>query len=307
MQTMGKDLERFTVPLPDHLHCPVCLAAAYPPIAVCSAEHILCQSCITALFAATPAPSCPACREMMPPQLKASPGLKRAIEGYNYKCFRGGCDWVGTVDLEEAHNSVCPYRMVDCALCEQPYQANQKAAHEAECPSVLLDCPRGGRDCGGTKNGGRRKRCNMRNHDRHCTQYKCSVPGCETRTTTLNLCTHEPACRRLHDELAYANDTVKLVSDGFKGVSTQLRSAKHALVDFRRTHEEVKNGLKADLERLTAASKAAAATTTTAAGRAARAAAASSSSSNSFVRRSTRVVGFGSLTDEPAAKKQKKE
>jgi len=82
----GPDLDLFTAPLPDHLHCPVCLGAAYPPVVVCSSEHIICHACLLDMIRKGVAKHCPTCRELMPASLKVSPGFKRAVE--SYECVR---------------------------------------------------------------------------------------------------------------------------------------------------------------------------------------------------------------------------
>ena len=79
---MGRDLDRFAVVLPDYLHCPVCLGAAYPPVTSCSSDHIVCQSCVDEMRQADRPAQCPTCREVMPVQLKVSLGFKRAMERY---------------------------------------------------------------------------------------------------------------------------------------------------------------------------------------------------------------------------------
>lgn len=82
----GPDLDQFTAPLPDHLHCPVCLGAAYPPVVACSREHIVCRGCLVSMCQKNPRPLCPTCREHVPVVTKVSPGFKRAIESYRCAC-----------------------------------------------------------------------------------------------------------------------------------------------------------------------------------------------------------------------------
>lgn len=85
-------LERFTVPLPEYLRCPICLEAAYPPVVVCPNEHLLCAPCIDAHLDAVDdegdEPRCPLCRSPLRDELNVSPAFRRAIDSY-------GCAPVG--------------------------------------------------------------------------------------------------------------------------------------------------------------------------------------------------------------------
>ncbi|BGP45188.1 hypothetical protein JCM10450v2_001005 [Rhodotorula kratochvilovae] len=210
---MGKDLDRFTTPLPDHLHCPVCLAAAYPPIAVCSAEHILCQGCVGDIFTTEQAPNCPTCRERMPPQLKVAQGFKRAIEGYSYNCEHDECSWVGSVGDEAQHLACsCECRLVPCPHCATAVRAKDIEAHVAAiCPEAFVLCPRGLGACSTSVrgNGALMRRRELQAHEAVCAMFTCRIPGCPTRTTALNLPVHEKACASLISRLAQMERELK--------------------------------------------------------------------------------------------------
>ncbi|GAA5892318.1 hypothetical protein JCM8208_001509 [Rhodotorula glutinis] len=202
---MGQDLDRFITKLPDYLRCPVCLDAAYPPVVACSSEHTLCEECAGKLRLAQAPAHCPKCREVMSAQVKISPGLKRLIESYGYRCDKQDCIWVGSVaDADAFHRLECSARDVQCTKCYESYPLNRKQQHDDECPGAQVVCPRGGPDCGGEVGGGTRIRSRMSEHTRKCTSYQCKVDGCTTRTTLNHLAAHENACRALHDKLAAA-------------------------------------------------------------------------------------------------------
>ncbi|BGP45184.1 hypothetical protein JCM10450v2_001001 [Rhodotorula kratochvilovae] len=205
---MGKDLDLFTTPLPDHLHCPVCLAAAYPPIAVCSAEHILCQSCVGDIFTTEQAPNCPTCRERMPPQLKVAQGFKRAIEGYSYKCEHDSCSWVGSVGDEAQHLACsCEYRIINCKLCATPLRAKDQDAHLDASATVLM------------------QRRELQAHEAVCAMFPCRVPDCPTRTVALNLPMHEKECLAQRKRIAQLENQLAHV----QGVLVMARAAVDSL------------------------------------------------------------------------------
>ncbi|GAA5846534.1 hypothetical protein JCM9279_006729 [Rhodotorula babjevae] len=194
---MGRDLDRFAVPIPDYLHCPVCLGAAYPPIVSCSSDHIVCRACVGEMRQSDRPAQCPTCREVMPVQLKVSLGFKRAIERYGYTCEREGCDWVGSVnDLEQHLENSCEYRKIDCDLCKYRILAKDRVSHDQECPELFIVCPRGGKECSGVQASGGPgmfRRRQLPQHDKVCAMFKCRV-GCHTYTLLANRDAHESEC-----------------------------------------------------------------------------------------------------------------
>ncbi|GAA5824463.1 hypothetical protein JCM3770_003719 [Rhodotorula araucariae] len=210
---MGRDLDRFQIELPEHLHCTVCYEAAYPPVLYCAppGEHLLCEACYHLLqnsVAGTtmPMPPCPTCRE--PPRgdifvNRISVSFKRAIESYDYACDKRKCDWVGSLSNEAAYDLACVGRIAHCLYCKALAQYNEFQAHYSICPEMIIDCPRGGPDCGGAENSARMRRRNMEmHHEPCCTMYPWTVTaGCPTRTTLANRRDHEVACELLRDAL----------------------------------------------------------------------------------------------------------
>ncbi|GAA5933356.1 hypothetical protein JCM3775_000664 [Rhodotorula graminis] len=194
---MGRELDRFAVSLPDYLHCPVCLGAAYPPIVSCRSDHIVCQECIDEMRQDERPAQCPSCREVMPVHTKVSLGFKRAIERYGYKCEREGCEWVGSVgDLAQHLENSCEYRKIDCPLCKYGILAKDRIAHVHDCPEVLIVCPRGGRECSGIQASGGHglfRRRELPEHDKVCAMFRCRV-GCHTYTLLTNREPHESEC-----------------------------------------------------------------------------------------------------------------
>lgn len=80
---MGVDLGRFVdKEVPQHLRCPACLEAAYPPVLVCWSEHALCVPCADRYANSGSHARCPTCRQGMVFPLKPSLFIKRAIEEY---------------------------------------------------------------------------------------------------------------------------------------------------------------------------------------------------------------------------------
>ncbi|GAA5902435.1 hypothetical protein JCM8208_006888 [Rhodotorula glutinis] len=194
---MGRELDRFAGPVPDYLHCPVCLGAAYPPVVCCSSDHLVCQSCIGEMRQSDRPAVCPTCREVMAVQLKISLGFKRAIERYGYMCDREGCAWVGSVmDLEQHLENSCEYRKINCKLCAELILAKDLIAHGHSCPEVFIVCPRGGKECSGiqaTGGHGLFRRRELHLHDRVCAMFRCRV-GCHTYTLLINREAHESEC-----------------------------------------------------------------------------------------------------------------
>ncbi|GAA5846503.1 hypothetical protein JCM9279_006717 [Rhodotorula babjevae] len=245
---MGKDLDRFTTKLPDHLHCPVCLDAAYPPVVVCSSEHTLCQECVGNVRSRGGVVQCPTCREAMQGQLKVSPGLKRLIEGYGYRCDKQDCIWVGSVVDADVHRLECSARSIECPSCHESHPLNRKAQHDAECPAAVVFCPRGGPDCGGEVGGGTRMRCRMSEHTRKCTSYQCKVNGCTTRTTLAHLAAHELACRTLHEKLAAAEASITSLVHEHNTLEEDNALATNALADLRTEHAQELAALRIEHE-----------------------------------------------------------
>ncbi|BGO88736.1 hypothetical protein JCM10020v2_000354 [Rhodotorula toruloides] len=208
---MGVDLGRFVdKEVPQHLRCPACLEAAYPPVLVCWSEHALCRQCADR-FVANESYACPTCRQRMVFPLKPSLFIKRAIEGYKIKCENDGCSWTGTVVNEEQHSDSCPFRKVFCRLCDSRYVFSQRDEHLDVCTEKTIDCPQGGKDCGGRSSGGRKKRRLMQEHlDKECAHWQCrAVPDCKTRTMRANLDEHEKGCRAAHEEILHLKRTVE--------------------------------------------------------------------------------------------------
>ncbi|KPV76784.1 uncharacterized protein RHOBADRAFT_51778 [Rhodotorula graminis WP1] len=211
----GPDLDQFTAVLPDHLHCPVCLGAAYPPVVACSREHIVCHGCLESMCKKGLQPLCPTCREPVPATLKISPGFTRAIESYSYKCDKGQCKWVGSVgDVPQHLKDSCKYREVEC-LCSAKYLVKDRAAHGVECPLTSLFCPRGGKACSGVTRSGMFLRRDLAAHEKVCTMYKCPY-NCNTYTTAANLVAHQKSCsalrlriKSLERKLAISEDLVR--------------------------------------------------------------------------------------------------
>ncbi|TNY24183.1 hypothetical protein DMC30DRAFT_342110, partial [Rhodotorula diobovata] len=137
--------DRFVTPLPEHLHCPVCLGAAYPPVVACKAEHLLCEGCADGIRRRTDQPKCPTCRERMPSKSRVSVGLRRAIDGYPYKCNHDGCKWTGSVgELSKHLIEACPYRQVKCPSCQAVCRYIDYDTHlRTACPEQYVRCPRG--------------------------------------------------------------------------------------------------------------------------------------------------------------------
>ncbi|BGO98348.1 hypothetical protein NBRC10513v2_002743 [Rhodotorula toruloides] len=205
---MGVDLGRFVdKKVPQHLRCPACLEAAYPPVLVCWSEHALCRQCAVA----SESYACPTCRQGMVFPLKPSLFIKRAIEDYKIKCENDGCSWTGTVVNEKQHSNSCPFRKVFCKLCDSRYIFSQRDAHLDVCTEKTIDCPQGGRDCGGRSSGGRKKRRLMQEHlDKECAQWQCrAVPDCKTKTMRANLDEHEKGCRAAYDEIFQLKLTIE--------------------------------------------------------------------------------------------------
>ncbi|GAA6005261.1 hypothetical protein JCM10207_002917 [Rhodosporidiobolus poonsookiae] len=189
------DLERFVDPLPEYLHCPICLEAAYVPIVVCPQEHVVCQACYANLLHSPPnRQSCPTCRH--PCTYRNSPAFKRAIESFKIRCKERRCKWTGFIGDEAGHiANQCNYRPMLCGDCGKEHTLADEERHRADCPNVYLSCVRGGADCGGVTGGGVFMRKNAAKHDATCSNYRCTVtPACYTRTTRKNLPVHEAQC-----------------------------------------------------------------------------------------------------------------
>ncbi|BGP29242.1 hypothetical protein JCM10296v2_000980 [Rhodotorula toruloides] len=199
---MGFDLDRFVKNVPEYLHCPVCLEAAYPSVLVCWSEHALCATCADRLVKAKSL-FCPTCRQGMVFPLRPSLLMKRAVEDYKIRCANDGCPWTGSVANDQQHSSGCQHRKVPCKACKTLYKLSQRNEHLEVCPEKMIECPQGGKDCGGLKSGGMRRRRLMQQHlNTESAQWHCfAVPGCRTKTTLANLDEHEQGCRAAYDEI----------------------------------------------------------------------------------------------------------
>ncbi|BGO88735.1 hypothetical protein NBRC10512_005182 [Rhodotorula toruloides] len=207
---MGFDLDRFVKKVPEYLHCPVCLEAAYPSVLVCWSEHALCATCADRLVKAQSF-ACPTCRQGMVFPLRPSLLMNRAVEDYKIRCANDGCPWTGSVANDQQHSSGCQHRKVPCKACKTLYKVSQRTEHLQVCPEQMIECPQGGKDCGGLKAGGMRRRRLMQQHlDTECAQWQCSaVPGCRTKTTLANLDEHEQGCRAAYDEILQLKLTIE--------------------------------------------------------------------------------------------------
>ncbi|BGO98350.1 hypothetical protein NBRC10513v2_002745 [Rhodotorula toruloides] len=228
---MGLGVERFTTPLPEHLHCFVCLDVSYPPVIVCALEHQMCESCATELRKSSSKGRCPMCAKTMLDPVRTSGVLKRAIEDYKVTCRYTGCKWVGCLLDEPTHAESCDFREIPCALCKTPYAHSRSAEHMAVCPEEFVACPQGGKRCP------RKKRCELDKHlSDYCGQWQCRVvQSCNTRTTFANLPAHEKGCAdstariaKLEQALSQRNETLTTILAELRAKLDSLDPAKHA-------------------------------------------------------------------------------
>ncbi|GAA5903498.1 hypothetical protein JCM6882_006565 [Rhodosporidiobolus microsporus] len=194
---MGIDLDRFVGQKPgDQLLCPVCLDAAWLPYIACPV-HLLCSTCAPEVSGMAN-PACPKCRQPLPAELTVMPFAKCMLEGFTITCrnVATGCNWTGSISDEGQHATAnCLHRLVECALCHQQHTFASTHLHNGLCPEWWLDCPRGGKDCGGVVGSGCFKRKNETKHDARCTMFHCvNFHVCRTRTTKSNMASHENAC-----------------------------------------------------------------------------------------------------------------
>ncbi|GAA6032751.1 hypothetical protein NBRC10512_005181 [Rhodotorula toruloides] len=158
-------LDRFTSTLPDLLKCPACKNAAYPPYLLCASEHVRCSACAFTLYATDTCPDRGCAAAPLKLNVRRSPMLNRAFEAYKVKCRNPGCAWTGPAQNDEAHEAGCAFRQSPCSHCRRLYKTTDLEAHYKTCPEVKIECPQGGKDCGGRKNHGWRKR-------RHANAYR---------------------------------------------------------------------------------------------------------------------------------------
>uniref|UniRef100_A0A0K3CDT1 BY PROTMAP: gi/472585916/gb/EMS23458.1/ zinc finger, TRAF-type domain containing protein [Rhodosporidium toruloides NP11] n=1 Tax=Rhodotorula toruloides TaxID=5286 RepID=A0A0K3CDT1_RHOTO len=178
---MGIPLDRFKFSweVQDFVKCAGCRQVAYEPYFICPNEHVKCAACIqppaAPVVGAAPAPppagpvatNCSVCSRAILAQPRLSPLLKRTIE-------------TRTVIY------------------------SQLSTHYDTCPEKKIECPQGGKDCGGRSSHGFRKRRLMPKHlETECAQWKCrATQGCPTKTTSANLDAHEKACRVANAKIA---------------------------------------------------------------------------------------------------------
>ncbi|KAL7344383.1 hypothetical protein BJY59DRAFT_722661 [Rhodotorula toruloides] len=225
-------LDRFTSTLPDLLKCPACKNAAYPPYLLCASEHVRCSACAFTLYATDTCPDRGCAAAPLKLNVRRSPMLNRAFEAYKVKCRNPGCAWTGPAQNDEAHEAGCAFRQSPCSHCRRLYKTTDLEAHYKTCPEVKIECPQGGKDCGGRKNHGWRKR-------RHANAYRRGMrpmDGCETRTTRANLAKHEEGCSTDHENIkAFAREILR------------LRNAVDASTERCNALEEEKSDLTAKL------------------------------------------------------------
>ncbi|GAA6032741.1 hypothetical protein NBRC10512_005176 [Rhodotorula toruloides] len=193
---MGVDKERFTTPLPSHLHCGVCFEISYPAVIVCAQEHHVCQPCYTKIEELACKGKCPLCQQAMIEPVRPSILLRRAVDEFTCRNQARGCYWTGSVADEHNHALQCDFSYISCAFCKAVCIRHKFSEHHNVCPEVMMVCPQGGRHCGAMLNGGMRKRREMQAHlDSECGNWKCrAVETCETRTKRANLAQHEAVC-----------------------------------------------------------------------------------------------------------------
>ncbi|GAA6041256.1 hypothetical protein JCM8097_001300 [Rhodosporidiobolus ruineniae] len=223
---MGIDVERFTEEVPDWLICPVCLDVAGDPYTVCTAEHLLCRSCMSDINRDyQQSRTCPTCREPLRP--KPSAILKRVIGDYELTCEWDieGCKWVGTWHDEEKHRKECEFRFVDCRLCWTQIRANTVDQHMAVCESAEVVCSRGGADCGGIKGNGKFQRRETAAHEARCTEFACRF-YCGTRTSARNLPAHEQTCFQLQSGHFQLNQQLQQANRRIQGLAAEVASLR---------------------------------------------------------------------------------
>ncbi|BGP59388.1 hypothetical protein NBRC10512_005184 [Rhodotorula toruloides] len=185
---MGIPLDRFKFSweVQDFVKCAGCRQVAYEPYFICPNEHVKCAACIqppaapiVGAVAAPPpagpvAANCGVCSRALLAQPRPSPLLKRTIEA-------------------------------------RTIIYSQLSTHYDTCPEKKIECPQGGKICGGRASHGFRKRRLMPKHlETECAQWKCrATKGCPTKTTSANLEAHEKACRVANDKFAQLKQSIK--------------------------------------------------------------------------------------------------
>ncbi|BGO98349.1 hypothetical protein NBRC10513v2_002744 [Rhodotorula toruloides] len=213
---MGIPLDRFKFSweVQDFVKCAGCRQVAYEPYFICPNEHVKCAACIqppaAPVVGAAPAPppagpvatNCSVCSRAILAQPRLSPLLKRTIE--TLKCKNEGCSWTGSITEDAQHGTVCTFRPTPCPCCSRTVIYSQLSTHYDTCPEKKIECPQGGKDCGGRSSHGFRKRRLMPKHlETECAQWKCrATQGCPTKTTSANLDAHEKACRVANAKIA---------------------------------------------------------------------------------------------------------
>ena len=179
----GYDDERFATPVPENLHCGICLNVLRNPMQCVRNEHFFCNQCITRFL--RQAQRCPNCNEHLTLQtLRPSRVIRDFVQELVIKCdnFARGCGDSVKLENLEAHVARCGFSQVQCSNegCELIVNRKDQAEHEMnECNFRLARC----QVCGENVNYSKRK-------------LHCYVSRREMKELVLNNGSSPPAKRK---------------------------------------------------------------------------------------------------------------
>lgn len=170
---------------------------------------------------------------------------------------------VAAITAADAARPQCTFRNVSCHHCYRSYKPNELEAHYKTCPEMKIDCPKGGKDCGGRSSHGHRKRRLMTKHlETECAQWKCvnsslrqlrmltvtpcrcrAVGGCRTRSTYANLAKHEKGCLAAHEETKSLTKDLQSLKEEVKGLCEAGASLDEDYKILRKEAEKLKKAL----------------------------------------------------------------
>ena len=141
----GYDDERFESPVPENLHCDICLNVLRKPMQCVRNEHSFCKPCITRHLQET-SQTCPNCIEPLTLEtLRPSRLVTDLLSQLRIRCDNShkGCGESVRLEVLEGHVATCEFTSVQCSNdgCEVIINRRDQLNHEMnDCNFRLVKC-----------------------------------------------------------------------------------------------------------------------------------------------------------------------
>ena len=112
--------------------------------------HSGCKTCLEQVIAEVgegARPKCPVCRLEMPRQLFTNVCLDQMTRKLVMHCSNVGCEWRGTFEGAEGHQTKCGKQNITCKNdgCRHVMQREEMAEHDRTCPKSRTTCHKCGK------------------------------------------------------------------------------------------------------------------------------------------------------------------